>query len=327
MLGTLRLILAICVALSHVGVRFASINPGVMAVIGFYLVSGYVMSGLLQRHYSQPRAAPAFYLDRALRLLPHYFFYAGVTLVWQLYSQANTLFLTRAPSASDIFNNLLIVPLNYFMFNGSDQYTLIPPAWSLGAEAQFYLLAPLVLLWPKRLLAVGVISLCCYGAALAGLIHSEWFGYRLLPGVLVFFLLGAYLQQLHHRQHRARALATTGLVAALATLAMGLLQINGTLRQPYNFETLLGLALGIALLHTLATRTRTWWDDLAGDLSYGVFLNHFLVYWALFPQGVNAAQLPAFVLVCIALSWLSQRYIERPWLRQRQHLRHAKLVN
>jgi peptidoglycan/LPS O-acetylase OafA/YrhL len=105
------------------------------------------------------------------------------------------------------------------------------------------------------------------------------------------------------------------------------LQWFGQLQQPYNFETLLGLMLGLPLLHLLALRARSWWDDLAGDLSYGVFLNHFLVYWGLFPQGVSAAQLPAFVLVCIALSWLSQRFIERPWLRKRQHLRHAKLVN
>jgi peptidoglycan/LPS O-acetylase OafA/YrhL len=308
-----------------VGVRFGGLNPGVTAVVGFYLVSGYVMSSLIQRHYSQPQAAPGFYLDRALRLLPQYFFYASITLAWQLYSQANTLFLTRAPSASDIFNNLLIVPLNYYMFNGSDQYTLIPPAWSLGAEIQFYLIAPFVLTARHRLLTVGAISLCVYGAAAINLIHSEWFGYRLLPGVLLFFMLGANLQQRHQRQTGARAAAVY--TFACAALAMIALQWLGRLHQPYNLETLLGLMLGLPVLHLLARRIRTWWDDLAGDLSYGVFLNHFLVHWVLFPQGVSAAQLPAFVLVCIALSWLSQRFIERPWHRQRQHLRHAKLLN
>ena len=75
------------------------------------------------------------------------------------------------------------------MFNGSDQYTLIPPAWSLGAEVQFYLLAPFLLIWPKRLLLAGLLSLGVYLTALSGFINSDWYGYRLLPGVLMFFLL------------------------------------------------------------------------------------------------------------------------------------------
>ena len=199
MLGTLRLILAVLVALSHANLRVAGLNPGVIAVIGFYLISGYVMAGLIRRHYAQPQGAPAFYLDRAIRLLPQYLFYIFLTLAWHLYSRADNYFLSRIPGPLDLLNNLLVVPLNYYMFNGSDRYTLIPPAWSLGAEVQFYLLAPFVLLWPKRLFVVGLLGLVFYGAALAGLINSDWFGYRLLPGVLLFFLLGAYLQQLHHQ--------------------------------------------------------------------------------------------------------------------------------
>ena len=320
MLGTLRLLLALAVAVSHAGMHPGGINPGVVAVIGFYLISGYVMAGLICRHYAQPPAASAFYLDRAIRLLPQYLFYTLLTLAWHLYSRADNYFLSRIPSPVDLFNNLSLVPLNYYMFNGSDRYTLIPPAWSLGAEVQFYLLAPSVLLWPKRLLAVSLMGLGTYVAALAGFINSDWFGYRLLPGVLLFFLLGAYLQHLHHQQSQ-RAQALTAVSAALATLAMGLLHLNGTLRQTYNLETLLGLILGIVLLQLLATRARTRWDDLAGDLSYGVFLNHFFIIWVVYPQGIGAGQLQGFIALCIALSWLTQRYIERPLLTRRQTLR------
>lgn len=323
MLGTMRLLLAVLVALSHANLRVAGLNPGVVAVIGFYLISGYVMAGLIRRHYAQPQGAPAFYLDRAIRLLPQYLFYVFLTLAWHLYSRADNYFLSRIPSPVDLFNNLSVIPLNYYMFNGSDRYTLVPPAWSLGAEAQFYLLAPLVLLWPKRLLAVGLLGLGVYGAALAGVINSDWFGYRLLPGVLLFFLLGAYLQQLHHQQQHTRALALTASVAALAALAIGLLHLNGTLRQPYNLETLLGLLLGIVALQLLATRARTHWDELAGDLSYGVFLNHFFIIWVVYPQGTGPGQWPGLIALCIAFSWLTQRTIERPLLKRRHALRRS----
>ena len=55
MLGSLRLLLALAVAASHVDYRIAGLNPGVSAVVGFYLISGYVMAGLLQRHYPTRR--------------------------------------------------------------------------------------------------------------------------------------------------------------------------------------------------------------------------------------------------------------------------------
>lgn len=323
MLGSLRLILALAVAASHAGFRVGGLNPGVVAVIGFYLISGYVMAGLIRRHYNQPAKAPAFYLDRAIRLLPQYFTYVGLTLAWHLYSQAELPFLSHPPTPGDLINNLLIVPLNYYMWNGSDHYALIPPAWSLGAEIQFYLIAPFLLIWPRRLLAAGVLSLCVYLLALAGLINSDWFGYRLLPGVLLFFLLGALIQHHHQKKQDSRAAVIAAAVAVLATVALVALRRYGILHQPYNAETLLGLIVGITLLHSLATRPRTRWDDLAGDLSYGVFLNHFLILWTVCPQGVTAGQLPAFLALSIALAWFTQHYIEQPLLRWRQALRRA----
>ena len=321
MLGTLRLLFALAVALSHAGMHLRGLNLGVIAVIGFYLISGYVMAGLIRRHYAQPQAASAFYLDRAIRLLPQYLFYILLTLAWHLYSRADNYFLSRIPGPVDLFNNLSVVPLNYYMFNGSDRYTLIPPAWSLGAEVQFYLLAPFLLLWPKRLFGIGLIGLAVYLAALSGVINSDWFGYRLLPGVLLFFVLGAFLQHQHQKHQHGRARSMTIGVAAAVVLGAVLLNFNGILRAPYNFETLLGLILGLALLQTLAKRSSNRWDSLAGDISYGVFLNHFLILWTLYPQGVTSIQWPVFLALSIVLSWLSQRLIEQPLIKLRHRFR------
>ncbi len=321
MLGTLRLILALAVAASHAGFYPGGLNPGVAAVVGFYLISGYVMTGLQQRHYPGPAHAPGFYADRLIRILPQYFFYATLTLFWQLSTQTTTLFLQAAPTTIELINNLLIVPLNYYMINNADRFTLIPPAWSLAAEIQFYLIAPLLLLWPRRLIATSVFSLSILVLAFTARIDSDWYGYRLLPGVLFFFILGALLQHLHRAGRQATAMLLVIGTLLVAMLSAYTLRQNQLLYRPYNQEILIGLCLALPLLHALGLCKRRRWDDLLGDLSYGVFLNHFLILWLIYPKGVSKLEFFVFLACSITLSFVTQRSIEQPFLRWRQNMR------
>lgn len=302
------------------------LNPGVSAVVGFYLISGYVMTGLVLRHFGRPADAPRFYTDRALRLMPQYLAIAAVTLVWQLASDARTEFLHRLPSGVDLLNNLLVVPLNFYMYNGAHTWTLIPPAWSLGAEIQFYLLAPFLILWPRLGLALASLSLAVHGAALAGVLHADWYGYRLLPGVLWVFMAGSLLFRLQRAQPRLAA--AMALAAPLCALAIGAwLRREGLLAHGFNRELLIGWGAGLPLLHLVSG----WQskpggparlDALAGDLSYGVFLNHFLLIWVLLPRlEPGPAALLALVAASLSLSWLTQRVFERPALALRRRLR------
>lgn len=324
-MGTLRFALALAVLLSHVGLTVQGLNPGVLSVIVFYAISGYVMSALIARHYASAARTPHFYLDRLSRLYPQYALYATGAALW-FYSVGHTTpFLQQAAQPTDWLNNLLIVPLNFYMFNGADRFTLVPPAWSLGAELLFYALAPW--LWRHWSLAIALAlgSLGVQAMAWHGLIQTDWWGYRLLPGILWVFVLGMALQRLQTpRPQRARqiALATPLLVAAV----WGYLSFKGLLAQPYHREVLLGLALGIPLLHWLSQAQgsvlRQRIDQQLGDLSYGIFLNHFLIMW-LFglsaPQ--HAWQWAALMVASIVFSALSQRLIERPVLLWRRKWR------
>lgn len=325
MLGTLRLVLALMVALSHAGVRWQGLNPGVIAVVGFYAISGYVMTALLRRHYGRLAELPRFYADRALRLAPAYYAVALLAVLVLAWRGPIPPFLERDPGWTDWLNNLLVVPLNYFMWNGSDRFALIPPAWSLGAEIQFYLVFPLLLLAGLRGAALAA-SLGIYVMAFAGLIQTEWFGYRLLPGVLFMFLLGSWLADLHAGAAPRRA----GWLAWGVALAAGLLALAGraagSLPLPYNPETLLGLALALPLLHLLAPRPRRAWDEQAGDLSYGLFLCHFPVFWAWPGAEQGAAALAARLFAALALAFFIHRAVENPVLALRRRLRKAKGV-
>jgi peptidoglycan/LPS O-acetylase OafA/YrhL len=324
--GTLRLVLALAVLLSHAGVRVGYLNPGGSAVIGFYLISGYVMAGLVHRHYDAPALVHRFYLDRVLRLFPQYLVYAGLTLAWFAFTGTRTEFLRAAPGWSDIANNLLVVPLNFYMYTGVDAFTLIPPAWSLGAELQFYLLAPFMLLWPRVGVALALVSLGVHAAALHGLLHTDWYGYRLLAGVLWVFAAGMLMFHAHrHRPAWAAAIAWTA--PLLAVLLYMYLRSLGLHTAPYQQEVLIGWGLGLPLLYAVGRLDGGKLDHFAGDVSYGVFLNHFLLIWWLFPaSGRTPLQLAALALCSIALSWATQRCIEQPVLAWRRRLRHSRVA-
>jgi peptidoglycan/LPS O-acetylase OafA/YrhL len=321
-MGVMRLALALAVLVSHAGLRARGLNPGVSAVIGFYLISGYVMTGLMRRHYASAGRVAAFYADRLLRILPQYLLYAGVTLVWFVVTGTRTTFLTRSPDALDLLNNLTVVPLNFFMFNGADQFTLIPPAWSLGAELQFYLLMPLLVLRPRLGAVLVAGSLGVHAAALVGRLHADWFGYRLLAGVLWVFGAGMLLFVLQRARARwADALAIAAPVLALVIYLV--LRARGLHAVPYNQEVLIGWGFGVPLLHWLSRRPSGRLDTLAGDLSYGVFLNHFLLIWCLQPLlgSFGGVDLLALIAASLLLSALTQRLVERPALAWRRRLR------
>jgi len=319
LLGTWRYILAILVALSHVSWRWGDLNPGVIAVVGFYVTSGYVMTGVLRNRYPMLGAASRFYLDRALRLFPQYLAIALVTLLWFLSSGTTTAFLKYSPDGVALLNNLTVVPLNYAYYNDSDRFALIPPAWSLGAEIQFYLLLPFIL---RARAVVSVISVTVYVCAAAGIIDSELFGYRLVPGVLWFFLLGSWLYDAHRQTEGKRTNLYVGSLMAAIGLFGLLLAVSGKLALPYNRETLIGVLVALPAVHWLGRLPRHPWDEHLGNLSYGLFLSHFLIFWVVFNSSVEgmAASL-GYILCASVCAWLTQRFVERPALKLRQRFR------
>lgn len=312
MFGTLRLLLAIAVALSHWGWMPYGFNPGVPAVVVFYLISGYVVRALIDRHRCAPKRLVVFYGDRLLRLAPQYLCYLALAgSLWA--AGVASPFLARAPGSWEWLANLFVVPLNYFMFNGIDAFTLVPPAWSLGCEIQFYLLAPW--LWYGRLrirqLAFA-FSLGVYGAALAGLLNSDWFGYRLLPGVLWIFLLGGLLHDLPRTRLRIVILFNALWIAHW--LWFVLLVWQPQWQEPFRREVAFGLTLGLPLLAALARLRPRTWDTALGNLSYGLFLAHFSVLWSwqLVHGPASLPPLPFYLGAAILLAGITWRLVERP---------------
>lgn len=322
-MGFLRLLLAVLVLTAHLNIDLYGYHMGVMAVVIFYLLAGQVVARLWFQVQGQPRALLLFARDRLLRIFPQY--WAALALAVLLWlAGAQSWALSGAPTLSAWLANLLILPLNFYMFTGVDGFTMIPPAWSLAAELQFYLLAPLLLGlgagWQRLCL---LLSLLVYGLAQLQLLHPDHFGYRLLPGVLFIFLLGSVYTRgapLYAADRPRQLLWGLGWLL-LTGYAAGLL-LSGD-RVHFRVEVAVGLVLGMPLLLLVRrVRFRHHWlwllDRRAGELSYGVFLYHFPAIWMLQLLGrpdTGSAALPAVLAISLLLALAGHWLIERPLWR------------
>lgn len=329
MMGTMRFFLSCLVAFSHVGWRIQGLNPGVVAVVGFYMVSGMAMVQIWSHYYhatfttrSRMQAVGAFYGDRILRLWPSYLVIMGVTAAaWRMH-WIQSPFLPASGDWAIWLENGLILPLNFFAWNGSDHHVFIPPAWSLGAEVQFYLLVPLLFGLPRRTWIAAVLcSATVFLCAATGMIPSELWGYRLLPGVLFIFLMGSCLWLWQNAEARA---GVTLMAVALPLGAMvGLVSFAHAWTLPYNLEILLGIMLATLLILVLPRRGGPA-DRLLGELAYPMFLSHFLAWWLLGAPEAGAG-LIGFSLLTLGLALALVVLVERPCAGWRHHFRQYAL--
>jgi peptidoglycan/LPS O-acetylase OafA/YrhL len=309
------------VALSHASVSWQGRNIGVMAVVIFFMLSGYVVAGLLRHEGALANSPIRFYVERAARLLPLYYAFVLVGAVIAAIGVI-TPALEGHGNVGQWIGNLTIIPLNYYMvFPELDRFQLIPPAWSLGLEVQFYLLAPWLLRSSRWMLVAMVVTGAIAAAAYLGQLHTDWFGYRLLFGNLYIFLSGAWLYRVHHEKASpAPLMLAWGFCFFLLLMTL----LLGTWGTPYTFEVLASYLIGLPLLAWLGRQTRKSWDDHLGELAYGAFLSHFAILWTfqyvgwLTPPG---RPLLIYLALVLAAALSGHLLIERPLLGWRRRLR------
>jgi peptidoglycan/LPS O-acetylase OafA/YrhL len=322
MFGLLRLLLASGVMLSHLDVKIAGFNPGVTSVVVFFILSGRVTTQLIEQNNG---VAHLYYLERFLRLYPAYVVVLIISIITWYIFHVDSVFVSRAPTAYDWFANITIVPLDFETWRSQTYFILIPPAWSLGLEIQFYILAPWALrLEPTVFAKIVLLSAAIWCAAQVNLVDSDNWGYRFIPGTLFMFLSGGLI---HQRRHGLLAILWTIALLTLVGEFCGFVAVRD-----FNVETSFAFVVGVPLVMALSLLPRKAWDEYLGGLSYPLFLIHFPVIWLFRAQGLALApandywMLGLLLGVAVGASAAVHRVAERPLMKLRYALRERPIV-
>lgn len=322
------------------------IDTGTLGVRLFFVLSGFLITGLLLRdrrlietgELSASRAVRDFFVRRLLRIAPAYYLALGAA--WLV---AMNDIRSSWPWHAAFLSNQQIIALGHWP--GS-----LSHLWTLALEFQFYLAWPWALLFLPRRLFPSMIAVCLVIGPASRWASPEWgvpasLAHLVTTGSLDFFAWGAAVAWYRDRDRlsaprldRIGGLLLPGLLLASIVLAA---------RLPWSFpvhrlHAFAGIVMGAAFAALLAVCTRpepprwaVWlgsrrWLVRMGVVSYGIYLYHNLMHWVapraclrLFGNSYPSQPLLYTGVMFVALSVLtfaSWRFMEAPLNRLARRL-------
>ncbi|HEY8466493.1 MAG TPA: acyltransferase family protein [Solirubrobacterales bacterium] len=338
----LRAIAVGCVLLAHGGVALAA--GGFVGVDIFYVISGFLITGLLMREVEKRGTVNllGFYARRARRLLPAATLVIGVTVILALLllPPARQLTVSGDAIASSLyFSNWRFTAQAADYFAPFSETSPLQHYWSLAVEEQFYLAWPLLMLVGALLLGrlTGARRRAVLAVAVA--VTAASFAYSVAytqeaPSQAYFSTLtrawelgvGAILALV--------ALPVVGrrIAAALAGLGLGMVGLatvlySGTTPYP-------GVAALLPVLGTAAVLVAGASGQIAGPLraltsrpvrylgriSYSTYLWHWpvLIFAAEIWGPLSPLQAGIAIAAAVALAAATYHAVERPFMRSRR---------
>jgi len=291
-------------------------SEGFRGVELFFVLSGMLITGILRDTRSRPDYLVRFYKRRALRILPAYY---AMLIVLALYGMPRSFLALSFVYAANMAP-LLGVAMTY------------GPLWSLAVEEQFYLLWPLCIRrFSNTTVAVISVGIFIESAVLALGLHNNspqstfpiWYAaHGLAMGdLLALFLRSRWGQNRATVTRVATALMVVGvIVVRLSYLHWARPQLGMVLSCGWDFVFAAGLLFALlAGTSPFAAWTRPAWLQFFGEISYGLYLIHVLVFYA-YQQMFHPPVLTQFLVgsvVSIGLATLSRFTMEEWFLRRK----------
>ncbi len=306
----------------------------------FFVLSGFLIGGILLDARSSPRYFQTFYIRRAFRILPVYFALLIAYSVWHVaHRSAGEVSPFEIPLAA-YFSFLQNCWMAYLGRFGT---VMLMVTWSLAIEEQFYLTIPLLI----RRLALPLLTVVLAGIVVAAPLlrtalllwsaHGQFADYVLMPcraDALSLGVLAAIVVRSRHwesiQRRRAWLWAAAGVsLAPLIYLSVCQYQWHSPPMVTVGYSL---LALFYALMLLLALASAGFARVLAirpltalGDLAYGTYLLHLPVIEicrralekhpiaTIVPGSLLSAWIGIVVAIFVAsLSW---HYFEKPLLK------------
>jgi len=276
-MGYIRIILAAAVLLDHLGissvVKIIKFDT-TTAVQSFFVISGFYMSLILNEKYiEKSKSYFLFMSNRILRLYPIY---------WIVLLIASIIFIPHLLPMSILNFALLMgkqififVDPKYFISPGNGSFIFIPPAWTLGIEMLFYIIAPFFVKSKKKLALLFGISL----------VLKLFFNYSAISENLIFFTLGALSYQIYNliKTKNFHHLLIIKILSVLFFLfvfipAIAFIKnnnINYLIQNLYSIIYFPLFTLSIPIMFLTFSKSRI--DRLIGDFSYPLYICHSVV--------------------------------------------------
>ena len=304
-MGIIRLFFAFSVLLGHININV--LPPPMYAVQGFYIVSGFYMSMILNEKYPTHDLNIVFYKKRLLKLLPTYWLISVaalfIALIYACRGESNILFFdfNNFPIVTSITTNVYLFFSNIFIW-GQDlalflgispetgdmffsvssfaeeypmlRYMLIPVSWSVSSEFTFYLIAPFILRKKQKIVFIlFIISLMSNVVTnYYGLNDSNW-RFRFFPSILLYFLTG-YWVYLIYSKFKAK-LNLYKLKYLFVFLYIVIVTLFIRLEIPYAIKTVFLLLMSLTFIPYIFNSFKTSkYDRIIGEMSYPLYLIH-----------------------------------------------------
>jgi peptidoglycan/LPS O-acetylase OafA/YrhL len=305
----------------------------------FFVLSGFLITGILLDTKHAENYFRAFYARRALRILPAY--YAALTIL-VLAAKGSAVLDAALPLRQNRILYFFYLNNWWALMHGKWSPNILGHFWSLAVEEQFYLFWPLMpWLLPRQKVALVAIAGFVLAPVIRVVLYAHWGAIRDIVENPICrmdtLLMGALLAGIVRSSKDAKrcrqllpflALALAGTIAAASS--------SDSARAELLIFSALALAFGSVVLETFLTRNLSTKLQrilcfpplrFLGKYSYGMYLYHIPLLWVwvtCVPALKPMQSLPAFILfscgvtaLTIAVAKLSFDYFEIRFLNMK----------